>query len=303
MVGFAKYISAALLCVQSFVSCVDPQVVYDGGIKGNKGPIKLRIGNGGAGQSGLIKVLADEFIKYEVKQGAKPFRVAWYLSDTTVSINYLQAGTVDVGFTYSEVAEKVAINQGIATSRHYAWRDHFLLVGPPQNPANISSSLDILTIFSNIYKAAQNNKVTDPVQTRFLSRYDKSATNIKESQMWVGIGQVPWATAYSTWYHTYIAFPVQALKAAILLEEYTITDRGTYLSIHPALAKKTVIYKAATDNATDPLLNPAFLLVGKKATNLGTVNNFKKWVVDKRLGQKTITAFKKNGKQLYSGAP
>ncbi|KAK6358734.1 hypothetical protein TWF730_008057 [Orbilia blumenaviensis] len=303
MFGFAKYLSVALLYTQVFVAAVDPQAIYDGGIKGNKGPIKLRIGNGGAGQSGLIKVLADEFIKFEVKRGAKPFRVAWYLSDTTVSINYLQAGTVDVGFTYSAVAEKIAIQQGIATSRHYAWRDHFLLVGPPENPAKISNSSDILTIFSNIHKAAQKNKVTDRVQTRFLSRYDKSATNIKESQMWIGIGQVPWATAYSTWYHTYITFPIEALNAAILLKEYTITDRGTYLSINPALAKKTVIYKAATDNATDPLLNPAFLLIGKKATNVGTVNNFRKWVVDKKLGQKAIIAFKKNGKQLYTGAP
>ncbi|KAK6519789.1 hypothetical protein TWF506_000083 [Arthrobotrys conoides] len=303
MVGFAKYVGAALLCVQSFVSCVDPQAVYDGGIKGNKGPIKLRIGNGGAGQSGLIKVLADEFIKYEVKKGAKPFRVAWYLSDTTVSINYLKAGTVDVGFTYSKIAEKIAIEQGVAVSRHYAWRDHFLFVGPKENPANITKTSDILTIFSNLYKAAQNNKVTDPVQTRFLSRYDKSATNIKESQMWISIGQVPWATAYSTWYHTYIAFPVQALEAAILLKEYTITDRGTFLSINPDLAKKAVIYKAATDNATDALLNPAFLLIGKKATNLGTVRNFQKWVVNKKLGQKAIIAFKKTGKQLYTGAP
>ncbi|KAK6519288.1 hypothetical protein TWF281_003123 [Arthrobotrys megalospora] len=303
MVGFAKYFSAALVCAQSFVAAVDPQAVYDGGIKGNKGPIKLRIGNGGAGQSGLIKVLADEFIKFEVKRGAKPFRVGWYLSDTTVSINYLQAGTVDVGFTYSEVAEKIAIQQGVATSRHYAWRDHFLLVGPPENPAKVSKSSDILTIFSNIYKAAQNNPANATVPTRFLSRYDKSATNIKESQLWIGIGQVPWATAYSTWYHAYITFPIQALTAAVLLKEYTITDRGTYLSIDPALAKKTVIYKAATDNATDPLLNPAFLLIGKKATNLGTVNNFRKWVVDKKLGQKAIIAFKKNGKQLYTGAP
>ena len=117
------------------------------------------------------------------------------------------------------------------------------------------------------------------------------------------IKKVPWATAYSTWYHTYIAFPIQALEAAILLKEYTITDRGTYLSIDPDLANNTVIYKAATDNATDALLNPAFLLIGKKATNLGTTNNFKKWVVDKKLGQKVIIAFKKAGKQLYTGAP
>ncbi|EPS35590.1 hypothetical protein H072_10988 [Dactylellina haptotyla CBS 200.50] len=305
MVGIIRYVGAALVCVQTLVYAVDPQAVYDGGIYGNNGEILLRIGNGGAGQSGLIKELADKFIQYRVKNGAKPFKVAWYLSDTTVSINYLKDGVVDVGFTYSETAEKIAIAQGVAIARYYSWRDHFLLVGPKENPAKVKKTDDILTIFSDIYEAAQANTANATVPTRFLSRYDKSATNIKESQLWIGIGQVPWATAYSTWYHTYIAFPIQALTAAALLKEYTITDRGTYLSVDPSIANQTVIYKAATDNATDPLLNPAFLLVGKKATNLDVVDAFRKWVVGKGRGegQKVITAFKKNGQQLYTGAP
>ncbi|KAF3905912.1 hypothetical protein ABW21_db0200328 [Orbilia brochopaga] len=305
MFGFAKYVSTALLCAQTLVAAVDPQAIYDGQMAdSNRNPIKLRIGNGGAGQSGLIKVLADEFIKYSVNvKKERPFRVAWYLSDTTVSINYLREGTVDVGFTYSEIAEKIAIAQEVATSRHYAWRDHFLLVGPPENPANVSKEADILTIFSDIYEAAVTNQANATVPTRFLSRYDKSATNIKESQLWIGIGQVPWATAYSTWYHQYITFPIQALTAAIQLKEYTITDRGTYLSIDSCLAKKTVIYKAATDMQSDPLLNPASLLIGKKAQNQDVVEKFKNWLVDKELGQKVITCFKKNGEQLYTGAP
>ncbi|KAF3935446.1 hypothetical protein ABW20_dc0106963 [Dactylellina cionopaga] len=303
MVGFAKYISAAFLCAQTLVGAVDPQAVYDGGIPNNDGEVLLRIANGGAGQSGLIKVLADEFIKFRVRRGAKPFKIAWYLSDTTISINYLNAGTADVAFTYSESAEKIAINQDIATERYYGWRDHFILIGPHENPANVSKEADILTNFSNIFKAAQNNTVNDPVPTKFLSRFDKSATNIKESQLWIGIGQVPWATPYSTWYHQYIAFPIQALTAAIQLKQYTITDRGTYLSIDQELANQTCIYKAATDDASDPLLNPAFLLIGKKATNVNVVTAFRKWMVNKRKGQKVITNFKKNGQQLYSGAP
>ncbi|KAK6340514.1 hypothetical protein TWF696_008840 [Orbilia brochopaga] len=305
MFGFARYVSVALVCAQSLVAAVDPQAVYDGQLPdSNKYPVKLRIGNGGAGQSGLIKVLADEFIKYSVNvKKEKPFRVAWYLSDTTVSINYLREGTVDVGFTYSEVAEKIAIAQEVATTRHYAWRDHFLLVGPKENPANVSKEADILTTFSDIYEAAVTNPANATVPTRFLSRYDKSATNIKESQLWIGIGQVPWATAYSTWYHQYITFPIQALTAAILLKEYTITDRGTYLSIDKCLQEKTVIYKAATDDASDPLLNPAHLLIGKKVQHKGVARKFKNWLVDKDLGQKVITNFKKNGEQLYTGAP
>ncbi|KAF3941563.1 hypothetical protein ABW19_dt0205609 [Dactylella cylindrospora] len=301
MAGFFKYFCTATVVVQSIVAAVDPQAVYDGGFSSTS-PIRLKIGNGGAGQSGLIKVLADEFIKYRVKLGDEPFKVGWYLSDTTVSINYLSQGVVDVGFTYSEVAEKIAISQGIATSRYYAWRDHFYLVGPQENPANISESSDISTIFSDLYKAAQNTPANATVPTRFLSRYDKSATNIKESQLWIGIGQVPWATAYSTWYHAYIAFPIQALTAAILLKEYTITDRGTFLSIATSLQNQTVIYKAATDNETDPLLNPSHLLIGTKAEDKNITTLFKDWVIGEE-GQKAITGFKKNGEQLYTGAP
>lgn len=206
-----------------------------------------------------------------------------------------------MGITYTPSAEQIAIDQGIAKSpAWYAWRDHFLLVGPASNPANLSKSSNIKTMFSDIYSAAEDEDTDPPV--RFLTRYDKSATNIKDSQLWIEIGQVPWATKYSTWYHQYIAYPIQALTAAISLEEYTITDRGTFLSIDKDLQKKTVIYKAATDEPEDPLLNPAHMLIGKGAKNEKMADRFAKWVISEE-GQKAIVAFKKNGEQLYTEAP
>lgn len=283
-----------------FCAAIDPAATYDGGY-GSGSPVRLNIGNGGAGQSGLVKELADAFIKESVKNGSDPFLVAWYKSDTTVSIQYLKSGLVDVGITYSPVAEKIAIDQGIATSpSYYAFRDHFIITGPKSNPAGISNVTDVLTLFSELHETAEAATSTPPV--RFLSRYDKSATNIKESDLWISIGQVPWATAYSTWYHQYVAFPIQALTAAILLEEYTLTDRGTYLSLPANLTSQAVIYKAATDEADDPLLNPAHLLIGKKAPNPDTAQAFADWLVSPD-GQKVITGFEKNGEQLYSPAP
>lgn len=293
-----------VLCWMSFaatIAAIEPAAVYDGGFNSTNSTTLLRIGNGGAGQSGLVKALADAFIQSRVANGSDPFKVAWYTSDTTFTINYLQSGTVDVGITYSEIAEKIAINQGIAKSpSYYAFRDHFLIVGPTSNPANLSNNSDVLTMFSDLHAAAEAATSTIPV--RFLSRYDKSATNIKDSFLWISIGQVPWATAYSTWYHQYIAFPIQALTAAILLQEYTITDRGTYLSLDTSLQNQVTIYKAATDSADDVLLNPAHLLVGNKAAHPDVADAFAKWVVSAN-GQKVITDFKKNGQQLYTGAP
>ncbi|PVH99339.1 extracellular solute-binding protein family 1 [Periconia macrospinosa] len=285
------------------IAAIEPAAIYDGGFSSSTSPITLRIGNGGAGQSGLVKALADAFIMESVKNGSSPFRVAWVLSDTTFTIKYLQSGDADVGITYSPSAEKIAGDQGIINpTTYYIFRDHFLITGPPENPAKINGSMDILTLFANLFQAADRNSVNTTVPTRFLSRYDKSATNIKESQLWLGIGQVPWATPYSTWYHQYIAFPIQALTTSILLKEYTLTDRGTYLSLPASVANQTVIFKAANDDENDPLLNPAHLVVSKTAQNQTIAYEFAKWAVGAN-GQKVITDFKKNGQQLYSGAP
>ncbi|KAK2007304.1 extracellular solute-binding protein family 1 [Colletotrichum eremochloae] len=294
-------IAAILSLYGTTVNAVDPREIYDGGFNSTTSPPLLRIGNGGAGQSGLVKALADAFIQESVKNGSDPFRVGWVLSDTTFTIKYLQSGDADVGITYSAAAEKNAAAQGIVDPKtYYIFRDHFLIVGPPENPAKVNSSMETLTLFSRLFEAADLANTTLP--TRFLSRYDKSATNLKESELWLGIGQVPWATPYSTWYHQYIGFPIQALTAAIQLKEYTLTDRGTYLSLDKALANQTVIYKKATDNETDLLLNPAHLLVGRKAKNLTMAYQFANWCVN-RNGQKVIDDFKKNGEQLYTGAP
>ncbi|KAK1998001.1 extracellular solute-binding protein family 1 [Colletotrichum falcatum] len=297
-----RLLIAAILCLYAaFINAVDPEEIYDGGYNSTTSPLLLRIANGGAGQSGLVKALADAFIRESVKNGSAPFRVGWMLSDTTFTIKYLQSGDADVGITYSAAAEKNAVRKGIVEPKlYYIFRDHFIVVGPPENPANVNSSMEILPLFATLFQATDLANTTIP--TRFLTRYDKSATNIKESELWLGIGQVPWSTPYSTWYHQYIGFPLQALAAAIKLKEYTLTDRGTYLSLDKSLTNQTVIYKASTDNETDLLLNPAHLFVGRKAKNLTMAYKFADWSVS-RNGQKIITDFKKNGEQLYSGAP
>ncbi|KAK7398581.1 hypothetical protein QQX98_012037 [Neonectria punicea] len=285
----------------SFCSVLKPTAVYNGSISKNTGFIKLRIANGAAGQTGLIKALADAYIKDRVKGGELPFEVAWYKSDTTKAIEFLQTGEVDVAITYNEVAESIAIDQSIAESPSYfAFRENLLLVGPPSNPANLSKSDNIFSLFSAIYNAAEGPTTVPPV--RFLSRYDKSIINIKETFLWATLGQVPWATAYSTWYHQYISIAVPALNAAIKLDEYTITDRATLLSLSTHMQNQTVIYKVGSDNTTDPLMISAHLLIGKNACNAAEAAKFASWLVSTK-GQDIVIGFKKKGEKLYTGAP
>lgn len=230
------------------------------------------------------------------------------LSDTTFTIKNLQSGEADLGISYVPAAEQVAAEQGIIdpkTGYYYLFRDHFIIAGPLENPAGVNDTMNATTIFAKIYQAGELNTAKTAIPTRFLTRYDKSATNLKESTLWLGIGQVPWGLPYSTWYHQFPAFPIQALSTASLLKEYTLTDRGTFLSLkqlQPNLTAALEQFKIGTDDEDDPLLLPGHLLVGNKARNATLAQQFAAWAISAR-GQSVVTGFKKNGTQLYSGAP
>lgn len=50
-----KIAAASALCLVPLVAAQQPAAIYDGGLNNTDAPVKLGIGNGGAGQSGLIK--------------------------------------------------------------------------------------------------------------------------------------------------------------------------------------------------------------------------------------------------------
>ena len=115
--------------------------------------------------------------------------------------------------------------------------------GPASNPANLSTtgSDSIHDLFIQLFRACietQNSK--SPI--RFLSRYDKSAANIKESSIWTAIGQTPWSYPHSSWYHTYVDFPFRALEVTALLGEYSLVDKGTWWSVEPWIREKLMIF-------------------------------------------------------------
>lgn len=116
--------------------------------------------------------------------------------------------------------------------------------------------------------------------------------------------QVLWAMKYSKWYHQFLAYPLQALKAAIRLKEFIITDQSTYLTLvnqEGSLEGQTNIYKSG-ENKTELLL-PGHLLVGNKAQNKYLARSFVEWV-SSEAGQKIIANFNKDSKVcLYKPSP
>jgi ABC-type tungstate transport system permease subunit len=115
--------------------------------------------------------------------------------------------------------------------------------GPKTNPAklSVSKTTTVYDLFTQLFCAAiETSASKSPV--RFLSRYDKSAANIKESNLWSAVGQTPWSYPYSHWYHRYVEFPFKALEAAALLEEYSLTDRGTWFSVDQWVRDKMTVF-------------------------------------------------------------
>ena len=112
--------------------------------------------------------------------------------------------------------------------------------GPKNNPANltVSPNTTIEALFSQLFIAA----IASDNAVRFLSRYDKSATNIKESAIWTSIGQTPWSYPFSFFYHINPEFPYQALATAARLQEYTLVDRGTWYGAEPWIREDMKIY-------------------------------------------------------------
>ncbi|KAL8718067.1 MAG: hypothetical protein Q9225_004761 [Loekoesia sp. 1 TL-2023] len=281
---------------------VEPEEIYYGSYKDQNPPLRLRIATGGAGQSGLVRALADAFIDTHVKEtGCNPFSVAWLKSDTAGSFNNLAQASADLSITYHPAAEDIAMEQGFTERSVYAWRDHFMLVGPTSNPANLTPSPTntIQTLFSQLFRGA----VANPSAVRFLSRYDKSATNIKESYIWTTIGQVPWAYPYSSdLYHRYTSFPFQALETAAKLGEYTLVDRGTWWGVEEWV-RECMTMEAKDDDTDHILLNPAHALVGTWGKYKDTANAFADWMVKDDGGQRVASEFTVHGAVLYTKAP
>ena len=118
--------------------------------------------------------------------------------------------------------------------------------GPKGNPAKLAtgrqaSGMTIYDFFSQLFCAAVGS-ATSEAQIRFLSRYDKSATNIKESSIWSAIGQTPWSHPYSTWYHRDVLFPFDALRVAAKLQQYTLVDRGTWYAVEDWVRDEMAIF-------------------------------------------------------------
>lgn len=102
-----------------------------------------------------------------------------------------------------------------------------------------------------------------------------------------------------------------ALEAASKLREYTLSDRGIFLTMKAANESVTDnlrVYKAGGDeDPADPLLNSAAVLLGGHVCeeDAELAQSFVDWMIRADGGQAVVAEFKKDGTDevLYTPAP
>jgi len=129
-----------------------------------------------------------------------------------------QKGEADVLLVHSPDAEKKFIEEGYGINRQLVMHNDFIIVGPAADPAKIKGVKSSAEAFKLIAKA----------EGLFLSRGDNSGTNAKEKTLWKKAEITP---AGQKWYQETGLGMGQTLNVAAEKKGYTLTDRGTYLSL------------------------------------------------------------------------
>lgn len=162
------------------------------------------------GPTGILRVLADDYLKYRNVK----YKIAWYQDIVPNNLNHLKQGKIDIALIAESAQVNQAIKEGSVTNFAPIFNDHFLIVGPRENLANLSNNDSAEQAFAKIAKLGKKISVET-----FLSRNDDSFSNIKEKQIWNMIGLTPWQSG-DRWYVKFMLF--QKTPYCILMKNHFI---------------------------------------------------------------------------------
>lgn len=215
-------------------------------------PISFAIGNGGAGYTGLLRLLSERYIDTH----GNDFCIAWVANHSRHSQLALLADVVQVALTYEPHNEDVAIAEGWARRVCRAFTDHFILAGPSSDPAGVlTSGGGVVDAFKAIAEYARHADESSRMAI-FHTRGDGSATYHKEVQLWTAAGVDP--LACDVWLHTVANTPYNALKEAESTGAYLLSDRSTYLT---AKRDGAIPHLRVLTEGGQMLLNPCSALI------------------------------------------
>jgi tungstate transport system substrate-binding protein len=226
--------------------------------------------------SGLLDYLLPFFEKkYRV-------RVDVISVGTGQALKLGENGDVDVVLVHARELEDKFVADGSGVNRRDVMYNDFLIVGPKDDPAHVMGSKTALEAFRTISEK----------QYPFISRGDKSGTDVKEKTIWKQLGITP----AGKWYIESGQGMGATLTLADELMAYTLVDRATFTS-YKAKAQLISLFEG------DPTLYNPYGVIAvnpnrNKYVKYDLAMKFVNWIISDKT-QKLIGNYKMNGVQLY----
>ena len=192
-------------------------------------------------------------------------------------------GDADVVFVHAKSAELKFLAEGQGVKRYPVMYNDFVLIGPKSDPAHLKGMKDVAKAF----------QVLKDKQIPFISRGDRSGTNIAELNLWKDAGinkdKGPWYKAIGQGMGA-------ALNTAGASNAYVLSDRGTWIHFKNKGDLEIVVEgdKRMFNQYGVMLVNPEKHPNVKK--ELG--QTFIDWLISPE-GQKVIANYKIDGQQLF----
>lgn len=130
-------------------------------------------------------------------------------------------GDADVVLSHAPEAEHPLVDSGYLLRRRLVMHNDFLIVGPASDPAGLRGLTDAVAAMRRVATA----------RALFVSRGDRSGTNLLERKLWQQAEiEPPPAGQGDGWYLDAGQGMAATLQMADEKRAYTITDRATYLA-------------------------------------------------------------------------
>ncbi|MGR4001484.1 MAG: substrate-binding domain-containing protein [Alphaproteobacteria bacterium] len=236
--------------------------------------------------SGLYDFILPKF------QNQTGWRVKVVSVGSGQALRNAQDGNADLVIVHDPQAEEKFIAQGYGLNRKPFMYNHYVLVGPANDPASIQ----------NATSPTHALKQIATIQAPFISRGDHSGTHQKEIQLWKNHPR------QQNWYREAGSGMGATLNLAANLNAYTLTDRATWAAFANKQNLQSLFPKnktPQTKNTPDPdneLFNQYSLIqvnpVRHPHVNAKGAAALAKWLLSPQ-GQTVINAFRVHNQQVF----
>ncbi len=194
-------------------------------------------------------------------------------------------GDGDLLFAHAKAAEEMFVADGFGLTRHNVMYNDFVIVGPADDPADLSSQSDVLGAL----------KAVADMQVPFVSRGDDSGTHKAELQLWEAVGVDPDQVSGS-WYRETGSGMGATLNIAVGMGAYSMTDRATWIAFGNKGTHRVLFEGDAR------LFNQYGIIVVNPEKHphvkVDFAQAFVDWIVSD-VGQSAIADYRIDGQQLF----